>query len=832
MADGVGVAASAMPARRICIHGHFYQPPRENPFLAIVEREASAAPFHDWNERITAECYRPNAAARILDAEGRIAELHDNYADISFNFGATLLGWAAEHAPDVYAAIIAADRAGAARRGGHGPALAQPWVHAILPLANERDRNTLVHWGIVDFEHRFGRRPEGMWLPETAVDEPTLETLAAHGISFTVLAPRQAAAVREMGQGGGDGDGGDWGDVVGERVDPTVAYRLPLPSGASIVAYFYDGGLARAIAFEDLLTNGDVLAERLLSAARTGDAPRVVHVATDGESYGHHHRHGEMGLAWALRKLRVDPDVRLTVYGEDLAAFPPRHEARIAQPSSWSCVHGVERWRSDCGCETGGIPGWSQAWRAPLRDALDWLRDTLTEPWEARAKQLFDDPWAARDDYVTILLDRSPAAQDTFLTRHLGRRLGTRETVTALTLLELQFDLLAMYTSCGWFFAEPSGIETGIALRHAGRAVRLAASVLDFELDHAGDLEAALLDRLAPMRSNLGDLGGRSGDQDAEGDGRELWRLHVRAQEITVDQIAAAYAARTMFSDALLEAGAALETVYGHIVERLDHTEARSGRARLVVGRARFTSVRTREHRVLSYGALHLGAHDIVVGARALRDGEHRRAATGCVDAFGRGGLADAVRELDRWFAGHLFSLGSLPADTQALVLDALVAVSLRELEEDVGAADDDRSALVRILTSQGSAVPPALQFGAAVSLGAELRRILAADPVDLGAGARVAAEAHALGLEPALLGLEAAIDTALDRAAAAVRTRPRDAGALEQLAGIARLARGVPGGAGRWRAENTVVALRDAGSAREALRRAAADLGIAVSET
>ena len=295
--------------RYICIHGHFYQPPRENPWLEAIELQDSAYPYHDWNERITAECYAPNAVSRILDAENRITRLVNNYAKISFNFGPTLLGWLAATAPEVYQAVLAADRQSRETFSGHGSAIAQPYNHVILPLANHRDRYTQIYWGIRDFEHHFGRAPEGMWLPETAVDLESLEILAELGMRFTILAPHQASRVRSIGSR-------TWDSVAGGQIDPTRAYEQRLPSGRTLAIFFYDGPVSRAVAFEGLLSRGESFADRLNSAfSEERDWPQLVHIATDGESYGHHHRFGEMALSYALNCIEANQLARLTNYG-------------------------------------------------------------------------------------------------------------------------------------------------------------------------------------------------------------------------------------------------------------------------------------------------------------------------------------------------------------------------------------------------------------------------------------------------------------------------------------------------------------------------------------
>ena len=408
--------------RYVCVHGHFYQPPRENPSLEAIELQDSAYPYHDWNERITAECYAPNATSRVLDNEQRILQLVNNYGLMSFNFGPTLLSWLEAKAPRVYEALREADRLSAQKFGGHGSAVAQVYNHMILPLANRRDKATQVKWGIADFEHRFKRKPEGMWLAETAVDTETLEVLAENGILYTILAPRQARRVRRKG-------GRSWKDVTGDRIDPSRAYQVNLPSKKSISVFFYDGPISQGVAFEGLLNDGRRFADRLMSGfSDARDWPQLSHIATDGESYGHHHRFGEMALTYALQHIDTGEQAELTNYGQFLERYPPDHFVEIVENSSWSCIHGVERWRSNCGCNSGGHGDWSQEWRGPLRAALDWLRDALNPIFEERGKMLLKDPWAARDAYIRVILNRSDAnVEDVFCRTRQSRaqRRGT-----------------------------------------------------------------------------------------------------------------------------------------------------------------------------------------------------------------------------------------------------------------------------------------------------------------------------------------------------------------------------------------------------------------------
>ena len=452
----------------LCIHCHFYQPPRENPWLEQIELQDSAYPYHDWNERISAECYGPNLAARILDDKQCITRIVNNYSNISFNFGPSLLSWAAEHAPETYQGLIEADRKSRKRFSGHGSAMAQAYNHIIMPLANSRDKKTQIRWGFEDFVSRFGRAPEGMWLPETAVDIESLDLMAQIGISFVILAPHQAKGIRPLGSDG------NWQDVTGSKVDPTCAYLFNTPCGKPLHLFFYDGPISQAVAFEKLLDNGEKFASRLLGGLSDGrSGAQMIHIATDGETYGHHHRHGEMALAYALNYIELKKSARITNYGEFLQLHPPAWEVQIYERTAWSCVHGVERWRSNCGCNAGRS-GWNQEWRKPLRESLDWLRDWVLPRFELLGKTLFHDPWAARDAYIQVLLDRHAEVREHFGNEHFVRSLAPDEQVLAWKLMELQRHAMLMFTSCGWFFDDLSGIETVQVIQYAGRVVQLA----------------------------------------------------------------------------------------------------------------------------------------------------------------------------------------------------------------------------------------------------------------------------------------------------------------------------------------------------------------------
>lgn len=451
--------------KNLCIHGHFYQPPRENPWTGEVDEEPSAQPYHDWNERIADECYTANTRAPILNSKMEVAVRINNFQNISFDIGPTLLSWLRRKLPDTYRAILDADRQSVTRHGGHGNAMAQVYNHVILPLAKRRDKITQVAWGVRDFELHYGRKPEGMWLSETAVDLETLEILADHGIQYTVLAPHQARRVRRIGFGT------RWQYLRHEAVDPRHAYRILLRGGRQFHVFFYDAPISRAIAFQGLLFNGDNLVSRLLGGFSSRDGAQLVSTATDGESFGHHHRHGEMAISYGLRKVEENRLAVLSNYAEFLDRYSSSWEVDIYENSSWSCAHGIERWRSDCGCRINFQAGWNQRWRSVLREAFDWLQRVVDEVYEREASALVKDPWRARNGYVDVMFD--PARLEGFLRDHARRALTDADKARLTDLLEAEKYSLYMYTSCGWFFDDISGIEPVQMLKYALRAVEL-----------------------------------------------------------------------------------------------------------------------------------------------------------------------------------------------------------------------------------------------------------------------------------------------------------------------------------------------------------------------
>jgi len=485
-------------ARSIVIHGHFYQPPREDPWLEEVELEPSAAPAHDWNQRIEHECYRAVTAARIPAADGRIASIVNTLEWISFDTGPTLLEWMERKAPDTYQAFLASDRASLARLG-HGNALAMPYHHAILPLSRPRDRITEIRWGMADFRRRFGREPEGMWLPETAVDDDTLDALAAEGIRFTVLAPHQVEGAPADGAPG----------------------RYRTRSGRDIALFAYDGALAHDVAFGPLVRDAGRWLARLTGDDGSLGERRLVSLACDGETWGHHHHFGEMALARVLDDLKARPEVTVENFASWLARHPAVTEVGLIAPSSWSCAHGIDRWRKECGCKAAPERATSQAWRAPLREAIDWLGGELHARFEALAKEWFADPWAARDRFGDVV-GAEPEALVALVRQMVYPGTDATGLVRAAEWLEIERGALRSQTSCAWFFDDIGGLEATQVLRYAARAIALAGA------DTPG-LAAAFATRLQPAVSN----------DPAAGTGKDLFLRHLRPEGATLAWIAA-----------------------------------------------------------------------------------------------------------------------------------------------------------------------------------------------------------------------------------------------------------------------------------------------------
>lgn len=466
-------------SRYLCIHGHFYQPPREDPWLGEIMPEGSAAPMLNWNERITHESYTPLAYAKRLNEHGEIVELINCYEWINFNAGPTLLRWMENAFPETYRRILEADKASIARFG-HGNAIAQVYHHAIMPLAKERDKELEVVWAIQDFERRFERKPEGMWLAECAVDTATLEMLAKHDIKFTILSQHQVEAIE---------NGGKWYNIYGGAMDTSTPYRIDLPSGKSISIFFYDAAISQAVAFERLLANGDKFWNKLNTTAKDG----ILTISTDGETYGHHFTFGEMALAHVIEKGRNQDDgLEITNLATFLANNPPKHQVRLHEPSAWSCAHGVERWRSNCGCKDGGHPDWNQEWRKPLRDALDFMKECVDNFFDLKAHEYFKEPERALFKYGKLLSGETQ--REDFNAKYVLPDLTEQQLHESTLLLFMQEQALAAFASCAWFFDEITRIEPKHALSFALHALDILS---EFEghsrIDEFADILSAAI---------------------------------------------------------------------------------------------------------------------------------------------------------------------------------------------------------------------------------------------------------------------------------------------------------------------------------------------------
>jgi alpha-amylase/alpha-mannosidase (GH57 family) len=665
--------------RYLCIHGHFYQPPRENAWLEKIEIQPSAFPYHDWNERITKECYYPNAFSRVLNDDQKIIDIVNNYSKISFNFGPTLLSWMEQHASETYQAILDSDRESQQNFGGHGSAMAQVYNHMIMPLANRRDKETQIIWGIEDFRKRFGRQPEGMWLGEAAVDSESLELMAKHGIKFSLLAPRQAARFRKIGEQ-------NWT----EGIDPNKHYKYTLPNGESITLYFYDGERSQNVAFKGVLQNGKAFAHDLMEGYRGNVENEFVHIATDGESYGHHHKNGDMALAYCLRYIEENNFTKLTNYGQYLSLFEPKYEVQIHENSSWSCVHGVERWRSNCGCHTGGEGHWNQKWREPLRTALDNARDTMIDIYENGMASFVDDPWAMRDEYIEVILDRSKPNLRSFLKKHINKKLTNDERTHVMRMLEMQRNAMLMYTSCGWFFNDISGIETLQILQYACRAIQLGESESEYRF------EDKFLEDLSRGHSN----------RTAEGSGKDIYLKHIKPYMLTLTQVGMHYAVASLFAD-----NPQSLTVLNYDCNSIFFDRRSAGIQKLAYGTTRVKSKVTTSEKEFSFVVIYLGQHHLIGGtSRRLSTEEFEPISSALCKAFDQSNISQVVDIIKEGFKAHTFSFFGMFKDEQMKLVNQYLAES-EELAYDSYRKIYDRNYnIMNVMRVENLQIPPTLK--------------------------------------------------------------------------------------------------------------------------
>lgn len=678
----------------LTIHGHFYQPPRENPWLEAIELQDSALPFHDWNERINRECYNPNSVSKIVDSRNKILDMVNNYEHISFNFGPTLLSWMEHFAPLTYERIIKADIESISEHNGHGNAMAQVYNHMIMPLANENDKRTQVIWGIKDFEYRFGRKPEGMWLAETAVDDDTLRVLEENGIKFTVLSPYQAEKFKHK-------DDKDWTDASWGNIDPARSYRYYIKSapGKYIDLFFYDGAISRSVAFDELLKDGNKFIKRLKEGvSECRDYPQLVNIATDGESYGHHTKFGDMALSYVLKIKAKDEGFTITNYAEYLEKYRSDYEVEIKQASSWSCFHGVGRWKEDCGCSTGGHPGWNQKWRKPLRNALDYLRDELISVYEKEGKKLFNkNVWEVRNNYINVILDRGEMNVKKFQQENFKEELSEAQIVSAMELLEIQRQTLLMYTSCGWFFSEISGIETVQIMKYAARAMQLACKFTN------KNLEENFLNILSEAKSNISEYG----------TGKDIFERFVKPSIVTVKQIASLWALSSLYQDFEDE-----ESVYCYTINRKSYKKVEKGSSVFIIGHIEIRSKITLQKSDLIFALMQYSGGDFHCAIKEYSDeAEFNTIKTNLIKSYLMSPLTEIIRSLDEYFGKEYFTLKDIFIEERRKILQILLKGKLAKFSQIYQDIYDESKGSIYHLQGLGLKIPDEFKLSAGYAL-------------------------------------------------------------------------------------------------------------------
>ena len=685
----------------LTIHGHFYQPPRENPWLEAIELQDSAAPFHDWYERINQECYNPNSVSKIVDSRNRILDVVNNYEHISFNFGPTLLSWMEHFAPLTYERIIKADIESIAEHNGHGNAIAQVYNHMIMPLANEHDKETQIKWGIRDFEYRFGRKPEGMWLAETAVDDDTLRLLEANGIKFTILSPYQAEKFKKAGDK-------EWTDVSWGNIDPARSYKYNIKSaqGKSIDLFFYDGAISRSVAFDELLKDGNKFSKRLKEGVSDcRDYPQLVHIATDGESYGHHTKFGDMALAYVLKIKAKDEGFTITNYGEYLEKYRSDCEVEIKQASSWSCFHGVGRWKEDCGCSTGGHPGWNQQWRKPLREALDYIRDELVKVFEQEGKKYFVNVWEVRNKYIDVILDRGEMNVKNFQHENFLPDLSDEDKVHAMELLEIQRQAMLMYTSCGWFFSEISGIETVQIMKYAARAMQLAARFTD------KNLEENFLNILAQAKSNIPE----------HGTGKDIFERFVKPSIVTTKQIASLWALSSLYEDFEDE-----EQVYCYTITKKAYKKVHKGTSTFAIGHIEIQSKITLQKSNLIFALMQYAGGDFHCAIKEYSDdAEFNRLKNDLIKVYLMNTITEIIRAMDEYFGKEYFTLKDIFIEERRKILQIMLKGKLAKFSQIYQQMYDDGKGAIYNLQGLGLNIPDEFKISAAYALSKKFNDIV-----------------------------------------------------------------------------------------------------------
>lgn len=685
----------------LTIHGHFYQPPRENPWLEAVELQDSASPFHDWNERINGECYNPNSVSKIVDSRNKILEVVNNYTSMSFNFGPTLLSWMEEYAPLAYERIIKADIESVQEHDGHGNAIAQVYNHMIMPLASTKDKQTQVIWGIRDFETRFGRKPEGMWLAETAVDDETLKILVENGIKYTVLSPYQALKFRKF-------EDKEWTDVSWGNIDPARAYRYYIKSAPEkhIDLFFYDGAISKSVAFDEILKDGNKFVRRLKEGISDNrNYPQLINIATDGESYGHHTKFGDMALSYVLRLRAKEEGFTLVNYAQYLEKHPGQVEVDIKQSSSWSCFHGVGRWKEDCGCSTGGHPGWNQKWRKPLREALDYLRDELVVIFEKEGKIYLKKPWEARNHYIDVILDRNELTIKNFQKENFVDGLSEEQKVKAMELLEIQRQAMLMYTSCGWFFSEISGIETTQIMKYAARAMQLAQNFCK------KDLEKHFLEILSEAKSNFVEFG----------TGKDIFEKFVKPSIVTIKQIASLWAISSIYRDFEDE-----EDIYCYKIKKHSYKKVQKGTAKFVVGHIEIQSHITLQKSNVMFALVQYSGGDFHCTIKEFSDeNEYINIQKELFRVFMLNPLTEIIRALDEYFGREYFTLKDIFIEERRKILQTMLQGKMNKFAQMYQEMYSEGKSSIYHMQSLGLRIPDEFKISAGYTLSKQFNDLI-----------------------------------------------------------------------------------------------------------
>lgn len=684
----------------LTIHGHFYQPPRENPWLESIELQDSASPFHDWNERINNECYNPNSVSKIVDSRNKILDVVNNYEFLSFNFGPTLLSWMEEYSPLAYERVIKADIESVGEHDGHGNAIAQVYNHMIMPLANENDKQTQVIWGIKDFESRFGRKPEGMWLAETAVDNDTLRVLIENDIKYTILSPYQALKFRKIGDK-------EWTDVSWGNIDPARPYRYYIKGTDKFIdLFFYDGAISKSVAFDEILKDGNKFIRRLKEGVAEGrDYAQLVNIATDGESYGHHTKFGDMALSYVLRVRAKEEGFKIVNYAQYLEKYPSEMEVDIKQSSSWSCFHGVGRWMEDCGCSTGGHPGWNQKWRKPLRDALNYLRDELVKVFEKEGKNYFNDAWTARNNYINVILDRSERAVKKFQKENFVAGLSEDKIVKGMELLEMQRQAMLMYTSCGWFFSEISGIETTQIMKYAARAMQLAQNF------SKKDYETHFMEILDEAKSNFAEFG----------TGKDIYEKFVKPSIVTIKQIASLWAISSLYHDFEDE-----EDVYCYKIKKQAYKKVQRGSSKLIVGHIEIESKITLQKSNLMFALVQYSNGDFHCAIKEFSDEtEYLNIQKELFRIFLLHPLTEIIRALDEYFGREYFTLKDIFIEERRKILQVMMQGKMQRFGHMYQEIYSEGKSSIYHMQSLGLSIPDEFKISAGYTLGHQFNDLI-----------------------------------------------------------------------------------------------------------